>query len=441
VLRLGNETLNAHTAAPGTALPLYWDSLDSAGTVRRTVAVPPSGGDACTLSFGSGRDGATDWWLDAEGLPSMATETRDAILLPCHGSPAGAPLAALLADTKAIAVLDVAGDVTIAARFAGFTGVRGTATGLRQAATGGSRDEFWLAGIAATDYGVRYVGPRSAGNASAAARPPLAHVHGAHFYATGPLPHYQPATLDVRGLHVAGSQLLLTSSYVAEPNRDMPHTDDVWAEHTAWGGVVRVRRPAGAAGVPREAAGSRPRLLAGFTGRRNLWAFVSEHPRSLWVVLDRARYTPANASGAAAWQAAMRAHTPDVASGPQGGPVLARASPRTALVNWRWVDWRWVEAPAAEWTQIADACHSLSGRVERGAWTLYTASRTRVYRAVPGARAVSVLAEAPPGALYRGVSIALPPLPPPPPGTAAASAPPAPSTTARPRSRSPKPRG
>jgi hypothetical protein len=150
----------------------------------------------------------------------------------------------------------------------------------------------------------------------------VSHVHGAAFYATGPLPHYQPATLDVRGLLVVGSQLLLSSSYAAEPNRDMPHTDDVWAERTAWGGVVRVRGPDGDTGVPREAAGSRPRLVSGFSGRRNLWAFTYEHPRSLWVVLDRARYVAANASGAAAWRAAMRAHTPDVAAGPDGGPAF-----------------------------------------------------------------------------------------------------------------------
>ena len=85
-------------------------------------------------------------------------------MLPCHASPAGARLAALLRGSKSIATLgaSTARSDVATLPFDGFTGLRGTVTGLWQAASLDGRSGFWVAGIANSRYGVRHVAPGSA---------------------------------------------------------------------------------------------------------------------------------------------------------------------------------------------------------------------------------------------------------------------------------------
>ena len=345
---------------------------------------------------------STSWWLETEGLPSRASETRDVVLLPCHGSPAGARFVDLVRDAKTIATVgaSIARDDVVTFPFEGYTGVRGTATGLRQAASLDGRTGFWVAGIAASRYGVRYV-TRGSGNAT--------RVHGSTFYSAEPLRH-QPATLDVRGLGLYGPRLLLSSSYLVERNRNMP-TTSAWRGWTPWGGVVLVGNDAAAPPVTAQASSV---LVRGFPGRRNYWTFVFESDRSLWLLEDTARYAAASLSQAASFDAHLAgartaAGEPLLPSGSFATrPVHVRTTVGTVVVHWVWRVAAWVEDAPARTPINDEACYSLTGRVEGTAgWVVYTTSRTTLFRVVTATRAVTVVARAPAGTLYRGV--ALPP--------------------------------
>ena len=401
---MGDAHLGTHNTAPGTALPVAVDYVDAAGAVWRTVQLPrnASGGRApCTLSYGDVGATSTSWWLETEGLPSRASQTRDVVLLPCHGSPAGARFTDLVRDAKTIATVGAAAarDDVATLPFEGYTGVRGTGSGLRQAASLDGRSGFWVAGIAASRYGVRHVARGGGGNST--------RVHGSTFYSSEPLRH-QPATLDVRGLGLYGPRLLLSSSYLVERNRNMP-TTSAWRGWTPWGGVVLVGDDAAAPPVTAQAASV---LVRGFPGRRNYWTFVFEGDHSLWLLEDTARYAAASHSQAASFDARLagaRAAAGQPALLPGGSlatrPVHVRTTVGTAVVHWVWRGAAWGEDVPARAPINDDACYSLAGRDEGGAtgWVVYTTSRTALYRVVTATRAVTVVARAPAGTLYRGV--------------------------------------
>ena len=292
-------------------------------------------------------------------------------------------------------------------RFRGFTGVRGTATGLRQATTQAGR-EFWVAGIAARNYGIVYFNAESPDNATV--------IHGARFTTKQTPLQYEPATLDVRGLMVSQNQLIMSSSYLVERNRNMPSTDDFWASATAWGGIIRVVDDDDGQGAPRTRT-RQSRLATGFTGRRNFWTFIYEHPRSLWMLEDIGVYTLASEAGVAAFQTAMQSLTDQVTVGKTAGPVLMKGKPSTLIVNWQFNGYRWREPAIQDKTRIRDACYSITGRNEATVpselqrWIVYTASRTKLYRVNPQSRVVKVLLQAQSGYLFRGVSIPIPAVP------------------------------
>jgi len=184
ILRIGDSSYNTTNVPPGRALPTFWDFYDvnpkdvtPAEKKRpyRTISMPGSttamrgvtqalpGHQPCTLSYGYSTDTKTPnnnatailWFFETEGLVSSSLDRKMAIF-PCHTSPVGTRMEGVLSDAKTIGILN--GNLTVDTRilFSGFTGVRGTATGLRQAVTinGG---EFWLAGIANFEYGIRFL--------------------------------------------------------------------------------------------------------------------------------------------------------------------------------------------------------------------------------------------------------------------------------------------
>jgi len=425
VARVGDATAPADDRSVGSALPVFFDYYDVADDSRQrpwhTVAVrrtSDAGGNACTLSHG-GTPTATSllWFWDTEGLPSTAGD-GSAVVLPCHTSPVGSRSDALLADAKTIAILRRNGSVDTSVRFTGYTGVRGTATGLRTAVTTNTR-EFWLAGIASSNYGVRYLAnPRNTSSTR---------VHGSMTRGDG---SYQPATIDVRGLTLWGSQAYLTSAYVTEPNRNMPALDDTNEGLTPWGGIVRL----GAYGVLARNTTRDSRLLRGMDGRRNMHGFAFAGPQELFVLEDINRYVRTPVAAAAAQLAGFAAPVggdpgwPNAASSQalsmsSSGtdaqrPLLARASLTTAIVRWAWM----VSPRGGDWKEdiprkayINDACYSLVVRKEaaggaapaaaRTTTVVYTAGRAKLYRVVPETQAVTVLASAAGGTLFRGVAI------------------------------------
>ena len=121
---------------------MYFDSFDTKSAQWLTSpalfsdSAVARGRSACTLTFGDVGPASTNWWAETEGLPSSPASTKDAVLLPCHTAPAGANVASILQSQKTIAILRRDGSVDTSIRFTGFTGMRGTATGLRQVAAG-----------------------------------------------------------------------------------------------------------------------------------------------------------------------------------------------------------------------------------------------------------------------------------------------------------------
>jgi hypothetical protein len=408
VVRLGDATWDADTLPPGTALPVYFDFLDFNGARWLTSAAPstdagsasPGVPNACTLTFGAVNPSSTNWWAETEGLPSIAAATQDAVVLPCHTAPAGANVAAILQSQKTIAILRRNGSVDTAIRFTGFNGMRGTATGLRQAATLDARSEFWIAGIASSNYGLRYI--------NNAARTNTSRIHGSVFYAAEVPLRYQAGSMDLRSLVLHGSQLYVASSFLVEPNRNM-----AFSPYTPWGGIVRVADY----GVLARAATTDANLLRGFSGRRNLWTFNFEGPRSLYVLEDTSKYVRLGASAQASAEEALIAsgREPLLAAAMSAEssllrPMFTRAYVQTAVANWKWTVYEWVEESAATKTYINDGCYSMVGRPEtpRGApataakqWAVYTTGRKALYRVNPAANTVTVVANAPAGQLYR----------------------------------------
>lgn len=418
-MRVGDPAgLNVDNTPSGTTLSVHFDYVDrSTGAVWLSRPLPSTGARPCTLSHAEGALGASSltYWLETEGLPSLSNAS-DTVVLPCHALPAGSRFGSLISSLKTIGILSRDGSTTTTAPFFGFKGVRGSTTGLRQAVTVNSQ-EFWLGGIANQHYGVRYLASRTS-NATA-------RVHGSYWYPQETPPRYMAGTLDLRGLTLFGSQVFATSSYIAEPNRNM----DV-PNFTPWGGVVRI----GERGVLERNVTRGGSLLRGFDGRRNFGSLVFEHGQSLWLLEDVGRYSRASAAaGAEADRAALSDEDRQAQSA--GAPAassynrvwLQRTSVGTAIVNWVWRNGAtaggngaWVEVTTTK-TYLPggtpglpgrEAAYSLAGRTEAlaggvQAWIVYATTRSRLFRVHPALKKVETLRMAPTGTIFRGV--ALPP--------------------------------
>lgn len=407
VVRVGDPAgLNVLNTPAGTALSVSFDYLDYSGAVWLTRALPSSNSNPavvpCTLSHAQGELGvaSTLYWLETEGLPSLPT-SQDRVMVPCHASPAGTSLSALLNDDKSIGLLTRSSIVVSTSRFTGYTGVRGTSSGLRQVASPDAQ-EFWVGGIANAVYGLRYLSSRTDSDAQ--------RVHGSVFYPESPL-RYQAGSLDLRGVGIYGSQVFMTSSFVAEPNRNMDR-----APYTPWGGVIRV----GDYNVLARNSTHVASLLRGFTGRRNFWTFMFEASRSMWLIEDVGTYTRASSASAEASDARINMLAPgsvDVSSSAASRPTLYRNTVGSAIVNWVWSNAAvaWAEVPATK-TLLpgGEGAYSLTGRLETRlsavpTWTVYATTRSRLYRVLPATKSFEVISVAPVGTIYRGV--ALPPYP------------------------------
>jgi hypothetical protein len=456
---VGDAAAPAPAADVGTALPVYLDYVSvTTGAVVATVALPvhntPGGPRACTLAAGDDGPTSVTWFFDTEGLPSTSVDGT-VVVLPCHAAPIGSRIGAVLNDNKTIAVLTPDGRADTARGFVGYTGTRGTATGIRQLATTDGR-EFWVGGIASRHYGLRYLAPAD-GPSTVPRR-----VMGSVTYEDG---HYQPGTVDLRGLAVYRGQLYMTSAYITERNKNLPAP-----LYTPWGGLVRL----GDYGALVRNSSNDAVLLRGFTGRRNLHTFLFEaSSTALWVLEDTSSYVPAEAVAAGAQVASFAAaalsrdaeYRTALAAGPVAlaafasrRPMLTRPALGAALVRWAWRDGahaQWVEEADRKVYWGGEALYSLAGRWEvappaggggggpappapRWYW-LYVTGKTSLYRVHGTSRAWSRLAAAPATSHFRGVAI--------PPADPAASAPV--SATATPsdtppasptRSRSAKPR-
>jgi len=405
-------------AAIGSALPTYFDYFQTDTPVldgaRRFLSVPlpqtaasaPPGQQPCTLSFGHTMNDIRDlrWFWETEGLPSLSGDGSIGIF-PCHTSPVGASPDSLLSDAKTIAILRRNGSVDTSIRFAGFTGMRGSATGLRQAATvDGS--EFWLGGIASFEYGVRYL---PSARATRSIR-----ILGQTVYPDG---RYQPATVDLRSLSVYGSQVYMTSAFLTEPNRNGP----AWP-YTPWGGIERV----GSYGALARTSTNLGTLLRGWSGRKNYHGFAFDANQVLWILEDGNVYEPVTADLAAAhFQpfALSDDNLPaDADSGAAAGsssnplrPIYRRKSLATSIVRWAWNnnDVAWAEDAAVPRVTIMEALYTLVVRqevVSRAAGTsmtvIYTVARKALYRVVPSQGTSLRLALAAPGQQFRGIMAA-----------------------------------
>jgi hypothetical protein len=343
-LRVGDGTYGT-SAAPGTALPLYWDWYEARRSDARWLSVPVASvaagaSRACTLAAGTGA-----WVYDAEGLPSSSANGGYLAFAPCYNVPAGGRIGSTAAKT--IAVLDAAGRSATAIGAAGgaggvSTGARGAATGWRQVASLDGR-AFYTGSVAASRYGFRYIG--EPGAESTAVR-----IYGQTPYPDGSV---QGGTNDVRSVAVArgyygGWRLYGSSSSL----------DAGWDTVFSIGGMTL---PTGSTGTAAP--------LKSMAGLRSPWTFVFETRARLWVAVD---------DGAK-------------------GTVQVWAF-QSEVLGW---------ARVATVTLSSERVRSITGRVEFGGFVLYAADRRRVYRYDTVARATAVVATAAAGTAFRGV--ALPP--------------------------------
>ena len=272
--------------------------------------------------------------------------------------------------------------------FRGYNGVRGSATGLRQVASVDGSG-FWIAGIASQFYGIRYLDPTKPTE--------LPRVHGSQPYPDG---HYLPGTVDIRGIGINSGRLIMTSAFITEPN--------LQPKWSSWGGLIKITGQDGGLTLPTSVTSSSS-LMEGFTGRRNLWSFVFEKPMSVFIIQDRSVYQPASNEAAAAFDAQMGSPSSAAMS---WRPVNVRVSVACSIAHFNYINdaSRWIEDLGTRVNLPGGvALYSLTGRVEGGVWTLYSASRSSVFRVVPSTRAVTTLASAEPGTFFRGV--VLPPRP------------------------------
>ena len=382
MVRLGDSRTNTRNTAVGSALPVYIDYLDRAtGVAWMTIALPqqvdPSRPQQqpCTLAAGSTNSSSIRWFFDTEGLPSLSLDGKR-VVFPCHTSPVGSPAEVLLQDGKTLAqLLGSGGRVDTSILFSGYTGLLGTATGLRTAVTvDGS--EFWLAGISRISSGVRYL-------ASPTSRITRLVI------GQNPQPNgaYLPATHDVRGLALLRSVgLFVSSSALTEPN----------VGRQPWGGIMLV----GNRGSFPTSTQTSATLIRGLKGLDNFQGFGFLDSNNIIALLDKGVYARVSAAMAATELPLFAAGT---------APIYRRTSLGTTVQSFTFsrAQEKWVQDEKMAAPRIPDACYVVAITKETGPAGLsavaYTAGRKALYRVVPATGRVTTIAVAAQGQLFRGV--------------------------------------
>jgi hypothetical protein len=376
VVRLGDSTRSAVTATTGTALPVYIDIYATNGTRlgSRPLQTRSNGcGQACTLAVGKLGSTSVDWFWDTEGLPSTSADGRF-VVLPCHTSNIGAPSAVMLEDQKTIAILSRSGmAVDTKMKFTANTGLRGTGTSWRQAATVDGTS-FWTIGVAQFWSGVRYLPTRASTRS--------VHLHGQTWYYDTVAPGWaQIGTRDIRGMAIANGKLYASSAFISEPS-----ANGAKDPYRPWGGVVQL-----STGVPTAEFGAEgAKLLPGFNGRRNWQSFTFVGTADLWALEDMSTYRSFTSPSPAT-------------------VVQARTALSTVLTHFKYdaVKKTWAEVTAHRVTLGASAFYSLAAVVRGTTTQLFATDRTKLVSvtvAPAGSPVMTTLAAPPTGGHFRGVA-------------------------------------
>jgi hypothetical protein len=277
VLRAGDSSYPAESAANGSALPLYFNAYEVPGEVAgasvpqpgatrplRTFPVTRTDGLHCTLARGRRTPG---WDHDSEGLPSLTLDKRSA-LVPCYDVAPGTRITA--SSRKAIGVMGVRGSITAVYSGAfsdGSSTMEGPNAGWRQVASV-SGTTFYTASIEGSPArrvgGIRYLpNPRDWSTGVT--------IYGATPSGTGVPP--VGGSNDIRALSLqygpTGARLFATDS-TADPG-----FDTVWAT-CAFRNCSAV--------LPTAPTPHRAGILP--TGLVSPHTFVFETPWQLWVAVD-----------------------------------------------------------------------------------------------------------------------------------------------------------
>jgi hypothetical protein len=139
----------------------------------------------------------------------------------------------------------------------------------------------------------------------------------------------------------------------------------------------------------------------------------------MWALEDSSRYVRAQSAAQLAFEESYSrlSGVPRAAADTAfTRPVFYRSSLSTTVVRFVWTPGKvqWVEDASAR-VVIRDACYSMTGRREtrmgqqgQVLWkqfVVYATSRTKLYRVLSWANSVTVVASAPEGQLFRGVSL------------------------------------
>ena len=349
ILRLGDASSNAATAASGIAQPLYYDQYMPCITPSCSIwshvsstPLPTSGPGACTLASGTIVEfNAPTQFIDyeVEGLPMLSGDGL-VVTAPCHAADAGSLIAESCTTTKVVSQLS-------------FDGTLDTTSVHMTLPCNGTAD--WLltsfnCAVVATAGGPVYVsttdtigfGPGFGG---------VAKLVGGMV-----TPIAQSAYLnDARCLAIFEGQLFGTGSWV--DNDGFGHS---------FSGVYTF-------GAALPDGPTTPVLLPGLPGSYNAGlsprALAVENATSIWAA--DAYYTFQN--------------------------VIHFAAP-TAAGGW--------DIIGSVSFDTAHSVYSVAGRVEAGVFVLYATTYTRAYRYVPSAPAAlrtSLIAVAATGTRFRGI--------------------------------------
>jgi trimeric autotransporter adhesin len=237
-------------AAANTARVVWVQERDGlTGALRqsfplRTWSTPSA--PACTLGATTG--GVADWSYETDGLPSRSADGA-VIALPCFDIPAGGAMS-LEGARKTVVAVGAFGSVTYLPVSADTYGGYVNNAGVRQVATldGAS---FYLSGIGATNWGVRYLPPGATTTVS---------IIGMN--------DGEPTYYDARGVVVYDGKLFGSTSD---------------ADGGANAGVFQI-----GTGLPTVETPAWTKLA----GVEAPWTFVFESPSALWVAASDASRPP-----------------------------------------------------------------------------------------------------------------------------------------------------
>ena len=188
------------------------------------------------------------------------------------------------------------------------------------------------------------------------------------------------------------------------------------------GGLIRI----GNWYLPKNSTDATATLATGFAGRRNYVSFVMRGTSTLWALEDICTYRRVSVTEAQRQVPGIATRGSDdpgwrfVTGGDvtvngwnPSRPTLARTTCGAAVVRWTWSREtnRWEEDMASK-VYFREPLSSLVGRSETSSsgssaeYVLYATGRKSLFRIRPDARgAVSTVATAPPGTLFRGTAI------------------------------------